>query len=171
MAEFEALGFSAGEGVEGLAELEVAEADLDEGGEDSDDGLVALGVGGGDAFLILVEFDGFGDGGVEDAVDGFSPVEKIECGGLVASSFAIGRGAGSGAGSGAAFSWAITGSERHRAVKRIHCFIRSPPGMNGRTATTAYSCSPPFGKPLHLQNFPHLARRQAPACHRFVKPR
>ncbi len=92
MAEFQALGFSAREGVEGLAELEVTEADLDEGGEDSDDGLVALGVGGGDAFLMLVEFDGFGDGGVEDAVDGFSPVEKIECGGLVAFSFAIGAG-------------------------------------------------------------------------------
>jgi hypothetical protein len=32
LAEFEALGFAAGEGVEGLAELEVAEADFDERG-------------------------------------------------------------------------------------------------------------------------------------------
>ena len=31
LAEFEALGFAAGEGVEGLAEFEVAEADFDEG--------------------------------------------------------------------------------------------------------------------------------------------
>ncbi len=37
LAEFEALGFAAGEGVEGLAEFEVAEADIAErleGGED-----------------------------------------------------------------------------------------------------------------------------------------
>ena len=45
MAELEALGFAAGEGVEGLAELEIAEADFDERVEELDDLLVTLGVG------------------------------------------------------------------------------------------------------------------------------
>ena len=88
MAEFEALGFAAGEGVEGLSEFEVAEADFDEGGEEVDDLAVAFGVGGGDAFGVLIEVDGFGDGEVEDVVDGFSLVEEFHGGGFVALSLA-----------------------------------------------------------------------------------
>ena len=42
LAELEALGLATGEGVEGLAELEIAEADFCQGGEEFDDLLVAL---------------------------------------------------------------------------------------------------------------------------------
>ena len=78
LAEFEALGFAAGEGVERLAELEVAEADFDERGEGGDD-LVggACVVGAVDSTVVRVEADGFGDGEVEDVGDGFAVVVDI----------------------------------------------------------------------------------------------
>jgi hypothetical protein len=86
------LGFAAGEGVEGLAEFEVAEADFDERVEELNDLLVALGVGCGNAMEIFVKADGFGNGEAEDVVDGFSPVMKVEGGVLVAFSLAVGAG-------------------------------------------------------------------------------
>ena len=89
LAEFQALGFAAGEGVEGLAELEVAEADLHKRGEDVDDLLVALRVGGRRPIGVSVELDGFGDGEFEDAVDGFAAVEEFQRGRFVAPTLAV----------------------------------------------------------------------------------
>lgn len=92
LAEFEALGLAAGEGVEWLAELEVAETDLDEGREEFDNLLMALGVGGRQAGGFCVKVDGIDDGEMEDVVDGFSEIVEIQGGGFVTLAVAIGAG-------------------------------------------------------------------------------
>ena len=63
--EFEALAFAAGEGVDGLAEFEVAEADFFEELKalDGAGGRTGIGEGG-------KESNGFFDGGVEEVGDG-----------------------------------------------------------------------------------------------------
>ena len=74
LAEFEALGFAAGEGVEGLAETEVAEPCFDERLE----GLTGFGEEAGfsvcEAFNLFQESDGFRGGEPKEIDDGFSVV-------------------------------------------------------------------------------------------------
>ncbi len=79
--ELEALGFAAAEGVEGLAEGEVAEADLVEHGE-----------AGADGGLGSEVFEGVGDGGVEQVGDGFFLMGDGEDLGLEAAALADGAG-------------------------------------------------------------------------------
>ncbi len=76
--EFDALGFAAGERGGGLAETDVAEADLVEDVELVDDLRVAGEVD-----------EGFFDGHVEDVVDVFALVLDLEDGGFVAGSVAL----------------------------------------------------------------------------------
>ena len=72
-----------------MAELEVAKADLNERGENVDDLLVALGVGGRRPIGVFIELDGFGDGEFKDAVDGFATVEEFQGGWFVAPALAV----------------------------------------------------------------------------------
>ena len=72
-----------------MAELEVAEADFDERGEELDDLLVALRVRGRQAGGFGIEGDGIDDGEIEDVVDGFSAVVEVEGGGFVALAVAV----------------------------------------------------------------------------------
>ncbi len=78
LREFDALGFAAGERGGGLAETNVAEADLVEHGELVDDLRMA-----GE------EVNGFADGHVEDVVDVLALVLHLEHGGLVAGAVAF----------------------------------------------------------------------------------
>lgn len=104
LGDFQALGFAAGEGGEGLAEVEVAEADGGEGAEGGGDGGVGEAVGG------LVDGEGVdvGDGAAVDGVgedlgeeaaalaglaDGFLAVHEGEVGAYDAEAVAFGAGA------------------------------------------------------------------------------
>jgi hypothetical protein len=93
--EFEALAFAAGERVEGLAETEVAEADLVEdleGGGGAVGGVRAFGVVSAVWWAVAEEGDGFGDGHGEDVADAFVIPEDFEGFGAEAGSFAFGAG-------------------------------------------------------------------------------
>ena len=92
LAEFEALGFASGEGVEWLAEAEVAESSVDEGAEG------VLGFGDVELFLArgdfegVEEFESFGGGELENLSDG-AAVKCDVLGGLgEAGAFALGAG-------------------------------------------------------------------------------
>ena len=76
--ELDALGFAAAECGAGLSELEVAES-----------GLLQKGEGAVDFRVRAEEFDGLFDRHVHDIADGFSVVEDLERGWVVASSVAV----------------------------------------------------------------------------------
>ena len=88
LAELDALGFAAGEGVEWLAEFQVTQTHFGERREQLHDLAVALLELGGDA-IRRVEGDGFIDGELEDVGDRFSEVVDVEGGGLEASATAV----------------------------------------------------------------------------------
>ena len=91
------MGFSAGEGVEGLAEAEVVEAEVGEGAEGVENfcflgGFLCRGAGDGGGGAGSEEPDRFRDSEVEDVGDGFPLVGELESGAGVAGAVALGAG-------------------------------------------------------------------------------